>query len=80
MHDMGDEDRKQILGKVLMDELKAIREYLENIPAIKSDVQELKVDVEELKSDVKVIKAAVTDQSKQLANHETRITVLENAA
>lgn len=80
MHDMSDDDRKQILGEALMDELKAIREYVQDVPVIKNDIKELKEVVEQLKSDVKVIKAAVTDQSTQLANHENRITALENAA
>jgi len=39
----------------------------------------MQADLEEVKSDVKTIKAVVTDQSSQLNDHETRISVLESA-
>lgn len=81
MHDMSDEDRKTALGEVLMDELKVIREYLEavlkDVPVIKQKVIKLEEDMIEVKSDIKIIKAAVTDQSRQVNDHEVRITHLE---
>jgi len=80
MQGMNDDERRQVLGEVLMDELKAIREYVQDIPAIKQDVQQLKTDVDEIRPDVKVIKAAVTDQSRQLARHDARLGNLERAA
>ncbi|OVE79310.1 hypothetical protein BVY00_00580 [bacterium G20] len=69
---MDDEMRKEVLGEVLMDELKAIREYVEDIPAIKRDVNTIKNYVDELKTDVKAIKAIAKE-------HEQRITNLETA-
>jgi len=80
MPGLNDDERRQVLGEVLMDELKAIREYVQDIPAIKHDVQRLKTDVDEVRDDVKVIKAAVTAQSKQLAQHKLRLGDLEQAA
>ena len=80
MQNMDDEDRRAVLGEVLMDELKAIREYLEDIPVIKRDVKQLKIDVDELKADMKVIKVVATDHNYQLQNHETRISHLEAAS
>ena len=47
MHDMSDEDRREVLGEALMHELKAIREYVEDVPAIKKNVQILKEDIGE---------------------------------
>ena len=38
MQNLSDKERKGVLGEVLMDELKAIREYVEDIPAIKKDL------------------------------------------
>lgn len=80
MHDMDDDTRKEVLGEALMDELKAIREYVQDVPLIKADLQQVKTDVTELKSDMKVVKAAVTDHSQQLHNNEDRLTHLERAA
>lgn len=80
MHDLSDDERKQVLGEVLMDELKAIREYVQDVPAIKADVAQLKEDVAELKSDMKVVKAAVTDHSHVQQKLVARISHLEAAA
>jgi 2-phospho-L-lactate guanylyltransferase (CobY/MobA/RfbA family) len=80
MQGLSDDERKQVLGEVLMDELKAISEYVQVLPIIQRDVEQLKLGVGELKDDMKVVKAAVTDQSRQLADHEARLTRLENAA
>lgn len=62
-----------------MDELKIIREYLEDLMPIKQDVAILKQDMAEVKSDIKIIKAVLTDHSHQIQNHEVRITRLEAA-
>lgn len=51
MQSLGDDERKEILGEVLFDELKAIREYVEEIPAIKqqlSEVDERLIEVERI--------------------------------
>jgi septal ring factor EnvC (AmiA/AmiB activator) len=77
MQELSDDDRKAILGEVLMGELAAIREYVADIPAIKQDLAQLKGDVKELKDDMKIVKAAVTEHSVQLHDHERRIIRLE---
>jgi 2-phospho-L-lactate guanylyltransferase (CobY/MobA/RfbA family) len=79
MQSLNDDERKEVLGEVLADELKAIHELVQDIPEIKKDVNKIKVDVEDLKSDMQVVKAAVTDQTKQLKDHELRIIGLEAA-
>lgn len=70
MQSLDDDERKAILGEVLLDELKAIRGGISNLPT-RPEFNELKADVEELKADVKVIKAVVTDHSKQIQKHDT---------
>lgn len=64
--------RKEVLSEVLMDELKAIREFVEDIPVIKQKVTKIEVDMGEVKTDLKAVKAV-------LKNHEQRITILETA-
>jgi phage shock protein A len=63
MQSLDDDERKQVLGEVLADELKAIHELVKDVPSIKQDVHALKEDVSELKSDMKVVKAANTPRS-----------------
>jgi hypothetical protein len=41
MQSLDDDERKLILGEVLFEELKVIREYVERIPAIESRLQEV---------------------------------------
>lgn len=42
MMSLNDDERREVFGEVLMDELRVIREYLSDIPIIKKDVRELK--------------------------------------
>jgi len=77
MQSLNNDERKQVLGEVLSDELKVIRGYVQDVPLLKQDIQMIKVDVSELLSNIKVVKTAVTDISRQLVNHELRITRLE---
>ena len=79
MQHLDDDDRKAVLGEVLIDELKIIREYLEYLLPIKPKVDKLERDVEQLKVDTAAIKAVLTDHSGQLRSHEIRITDLEAA-
>lgn len=41
MQSLSDDERKGVLGEVLFDELKAIREYVQDIPLIKQKLQEV---------------------------------------
>lgn len=79
MQSLNNDERKQVLGEVLSDELKVILEYVKDVPIIKRQVDKLKEDMTEVRSDIKVIKVSVTDMSRQLSDHELRITRLEIA-
>ena len=79
MQSLNDDERKKILGEVLADELKAITEYVKDVPSLKRDIQEIKQSVHNLESDMKIVKAAVTDISHEQREHDRRITHLENA-
>ena len=80
MQDLSDDDRKTILGEVLLDELKIIREYLEDVPVIKQKVTKLEADVEELKADMKVVKNILAKHDTKLDNHETALQNSKQAA
>jgi uncharacterized protein YoxC len=79
MRSLSDDERKSVLGKVLTDELKAIVEYVKDIPAIKAKMDTLSEDIQVVKSDIRIIKAAIADLSKQVDDHERRITHIEAA-
>lgn len=77
MHDIGDENRKTVLGEALFDELRAIRELVSEVPAISRDVKLLKEDVEILKDDVATIKSVIKHQSVTINRHDREIKVLQ---
>lgn len=78
MQDLSDDERKQVLGEVLFDELRAIREGLDDVPK-RAEFNELKQQVSEIKQDVKTIKMVVKDHSKILNRHEAEIQALKAA-
>lgn len=42
MQSLSDHEKLEVLGEVLMDELRAIREYVQDIPIMKRDIRDLK--------------------------------------
>ncbi len=76
---MANKNYSDVLLEQLVDQNKAILEYVGELPTMKEDIVGLKQDVAELKSDMKVVKAAVTDLSNKVADHEPRITRIEIA-
>ena len=52
--EMDDETRRQVLGEVLMDELRVIREQTSEIPAIKRRLDTMGDDISQIKDDVHV--------------------------
>ena len=76
---MGKKDYQTVLIEQLVDQNKAILEYVSDVPAMAARLEHVEQDVSELEQDMKIVKAAVTDVSQQVANHEHRITRLEAA-
>jgi hypothetical protein len=78
MQDLTDDERKQVLGEALFDELRAIREGIAELPT-RTELNRLSEKVDTIDENVITSKLAVKDQSQQLESHEQRITVLEVA-
>jgi peptidoglycan hydrolase CwlO-like protein len=66
MQGLSNDERKNVLGDVLYDELRAIRELVQDVPEIKRKVDNLEKDMSEVKADIKVIKKVITVHSKQI--------------
>lgn len=54
---MDDIQKKEVLGEVLADELKAIHEYVQEIPAIRIKVDRIDERLKIVETDVKAIKS-----------------------
>ena len=79
MQSLSDDEEKAILGEVLADQLKAIFEYVQDIPLIKRDIAIVKEDIRELKDGNAAFKVAMKDMGFHLDDHEHRIAKLEAA-
>jgi len=77
MQSLNDDEKRDVLGEVLADELKAIHELVQDVPKISTKVDKIESDVEVLKSDMKVIKAVLTEHSKEIKGLDRRVTQIE---
>ncbi len=77
MQSLSEDEKRQVLGSVLSDQLAAIQEAVKNVPEMKKQLDKLTEDFEVVSSDVKIIKAAMTDMSVQVNDHERQIQRLQ---
>jgi 2-phospho-L-lactate guanylyltransferase (CobY/MobA/RfbA family) len=75
MHDMDDETRKAVLGEALMDELKAIREYVQDVPVIKRELHQVKVTVDEMNSKLTVVEAVVRGHEADIRKLKRKVAI-----
>ena len=75
-----DRDHTGALLEVINDQLKSIQEGQRAMASVPNDIRQLKDDMADVKADIKAIKAAIKDQTKDIGEHDLRITVLERSA
>jgi hypothetical protein len=63
---MDDETRKLVLGEVLFDELRVIREYVSEIPHIKTRVDSIDTRLTNVESKVSIIELTVHKHSRDI--------------
>jgi septal ring factor EnvC (AmiA/AmiB activator) len=78
MQSLSDNERREVLGEVLHDELQAIFELVKGVPAIRQELHQVQADIADLKQDMRVVKAAVTDLSKEHRDFDRRLSQLES--
>ena len=71
---------KGVMLEELLGQNKAILEAVGDMQRHVADIPQMKEDIGELKSDMKIVKAAVTANSRDIHDHEHRITILEAGA
>ncbi len=79
MQSLSEEEKRQVLGSVLADQLSAIQEAVKEVPEIKIKLEQLENILKDIGSDIKVVKAAITDLSNQTNEHDRRLVHLESA-
>ncbi|MGZ6609010.1 MAG: hypothetical protein ACXVFI_18315 [Solirubrobacteraceae bacterium] len=66
MHNIDDETRREILGEALMDELKAIHDYVRDVPEIKAEVHQVRMKVDEMNLRLDVIEMVVREHDRDI--------------
>lgn len=75
MQSLNDDERKLVLGDVLFDELKAIREYVQDIPGIRSRLSSLETKVDKIDGRLIVIETISRDHEAELKAIKRKLTL-----
>ena len=74
MQSLNDNEKRDILGEILSDELKVIHELVKDVPNISHKVDKIETDMETLKGDMKIVKAVITEHSKEIKDLDRRVS------
>ena len=66
MQDLSDDERREVLGEVLHDELKVIGEYVKDVPKIQDEVHQLHTKVDGISNKLKVFKHIFKEHEEEL--------------
>lgn len=77
MQSLSEDEKRQVLGSVLADQLSAIQEAVKDVPEIKIKLDRLDSTLNDIGGDLKIVKAAITDLSNQVNEHERQIRRLQ---
>ena len=87
MHQLDDEAKKEVFGEAILDELKVIHEYVEQIPGINKRLDKVEDRLEGVETRLELLEdgqrqltAAVLEHMTELDEHDRRITRLEHQA
>jgi hypothetical protein len=73
MKSLSDNERKEVLGEVLADELKVISEYVKDIPKVKEEVHQVHATVDDINERLTVLEHV-------MKSHEIDIRYLKHKA
>ena len=77
MQSLSEDEKRQVLGTVLSDQLTAIQEAVKDVPEIKQKLENLNAALDKIGADIRIVKAAVTDLSTQVNEHDKQIERLQ---
>ena len=68
MQSLNDDERKEVLGEVLADGLKAIAEYVKDVPAIKEELHQVHATVSEINERLSVMEHVVRGHEADISH------------
>lgn len=73
MQSLNDDERKPVLGEVLSDELKAILEYVKDVPQMSQELHQVHAAVNEISDRLVVVEHVVTDHEADLKHLKSKV-------
>jgi hypothetical protein len=73
MQDLSDDERKEVLGEVLADELKVIGEYVKDVPKIQDELHEVHVIVDDMSDRLKVFEHVTKEHEQEIGQLKRKI-------
>lgn len=65
MQSLNDDERKEVLGEVLSDELKAILEYVKDVPSMQQELRQVHATVNDISDRLSVIEHVVREHESE---------------
>lgn len=66
MQSLNDDERKEVLGEVLADELKAILEYVKEVPAMQNELHQVHATVNDISDRLSVLEQVVKEHESDI--------------
>jgi len=73
MQSLNDDERKAVLGEVLNDELKAILEYVKELPAIQQELHQVHATVSEVSDRLNVVEHVVKEHESEIRSLKRKV-------
>lgn len=72
MQSLSGDERREVLGAILADELQAIREYVQDVPVIKQQLHNLTATVNDMHDKLSVLEHVAKDHEVELRQLKRR--------
>ena len=66
MQSLNDDERKEVLGEVLADELKSILEYVKDMPAMQNELHQVHATVNDISDRLSVLEHVVQEHESEI--------------
>jgi peptidoglycan hydrolase CwlO-like protein len=77
MQSLSEDEKRQVLGSVLSDQLRVIQESVKEVPEIKNKLDELDHKLTKACEDIKLVRAAISSITQEVNRHERQIADLQ---
>jgi hypothetical protein len=73
MQSLNDDERKDVLGEVLADELKVITEYVKDVPLVRQELHQVHATVNEINERLTVIEHVVREHESDIKQLKRKV-------